>query len=382
MDRMNINTKLLLFLVIAIISATLVCGCMSSNQTVQSSEDQSTSISSITVTDLIGREVEIPTQINSVVPIAQGSTRVFSYLDAIDLIKGKSETENKSFSKYPYLAAHPELKELPIVDAGGAGTPYLEEIVKVSPDLIVASYFDVETADELQAKTGVPVVVIKPGVGRIGFIDYMDDSNDLYLSLDLIAKTIGKEERAEELKSYIKSLVTDLEERTDDISDDEKVPVYVGGLSKQGAFGLASTQIKYPPFVWTNADNVASGVESASNTIEISKEQIIGWDPSVIFADVSNIVLIQDELASGIYDSVKGVDEGEIYGVLPYPGYGLNHELIFADSYYVGSVLYPDNFSDVDVVTVSDEIMKEFNGEGAYSTITKKTGGFGKITAN
>ncbi|WP_225353801.1 ABC transporter substrate-binding protein [Methanolacinia petrolearia] len=331
---------------------------------------------------MIGREVEVPKQINSVVPIAQGSTRVFSYLDAIDLIKGISETENKSFSKYPYLAAHPELKELPIVDAGGAGTPYLEEIVKVSPDLIVASYFDVATADELQAKTGIPVVVIEPGVGRIGFIDYMDDNNDLYQSLDLIAKIIDKEERAVELKSYIKSLVTDLEERTDGISEDEIVPVYVGGLSKQGAFGLASTQIKYPPFVWTNSDNVASGVESASNTVEISKEQIIGWDPSVIFADVSNIVLIKDELSSGLYDTVKAVDEGEVYGVLPYPGYGLNHELVFADSYYVGSVLYPDRFSDVDVIAVSDEIMKEFNGKGAYSTITKQSGGFERITTD
>ncbi|ADN36382.1 periplasmic binding protein [Methanolacinia petrolearia DSM 11571] len=379
---MNVNTKLLLFLVMVIISATLICGCTSQNQTIQSPEEQSTSVNTITVTDMIGREVEVPKQINSVVPIAQGSTRVFSYLDAIDLIKGISETENKSFSKYPYLAAHPELKELPIVDAGGAGTPYLEEIVKVSPDLIVASYFDVATADELQAKTGIPVVVIEPGVGRIGFIDYMDDNNDLYQSLDLIAKIIDKEERAVELKSYIKSLVTDLEERTDGISEDEIVPVYVGGLSKQGAFGLASTQIKYPPFVWTNSDNVASGVESASNTVEISKEQIIGWDPSVIFADVSNIVLIKDELSSGLYDTVKAVDEGEVYGVLPYPGYGLNHELVFADSYYVGSVLYPDRFSDVDVIAVSDEIMKEFNGKGAYSTITKQSGGFERITTD
>ncbi|WP_245618839.1 ABC transporter substrate-binding protein [Methanogenium cariaci] len=180
---------------------------------------------------MIGREVEIPASVNSVVPIAQGSTRVFSYLGATDLIAGISNTENKSFSKYAYLAAHPELKALPpIVDAGGAGDPYFEEILKISPpDLIVASYIDVKNADHIQEKIGIPVVVIQPGVGRIGFMDYNDDTNDLYTSLDLIASIIGKEERAAELKSYIKGILGDLNERTSDISDDEKVPVYVGG---------------------------------------------------------------------------------------------------------------------------------------------------------
>lgn len=374
--------KFVCVLLFCVVIATLSCGCISkaSSGTRGGSADETVNVqNTVIITDMIGREVEIPASVNSVIPIAQGTTRVFSYLGAADVISGISETENKSFSKYPYLAAHPELKKLPVVDAGGAGNPYPEEIVKVSPDLIVASYIDAENADHIQEKTGIPVIVIKPGVGRIGFMDYKDDNNDLFVSLDLIAPVTGKEERSEELKSYIKSLVDDLKSLTPDVTEDEKIPVYVGGLSKQGAFGLASTQVKYPPFVWVNADNAASGVESASNTIEISKEQIISWNPAVIFADMSNIQLIKDELNSGLYDDIDAVKDGRVYGVLPYPGYGLNHELVFADSYYIGSVLYPDNFKDIDVVSKTDEILKEFNGKGVYSEITKKTGGFGKV---
>ncbi|WP_245543528.1 ABC transporter substrate-binding protein [Methanoplanus limicola] len=368
-------------LFLCVVAATLICGCTSDASGSPGATDDETATvqSTVIITDMIGREVEIPASVNSVIPIAQGTTRVFSYLGATDVISGISETENKSFSKYPYLAAHPELKKLPIVDAGGAGDPYFEEIVKVSPDLIVASYIDTENANHIQEKTGIPVIVIKPGVGRIGFMDYTDDNNDLFTSLDLIASVIGEEERSEELKLYIKSLVNDLEGRTSDVAEDKKVSVYVGGLSKQGAFGLASTQVKYPPFIWVNADNVASGVKSASNTIEISKEQIIGWNPAIIFADMSNIGLIKDELRSGLYDDIDAVKDDRIYGVLPYPGYGLNHELVLSDSYYVGSVLYPERFVDIDVVSKTDEIIKQFNGKESYSAITKKTGGFGRI---
>jgi iron complex transport system substrate-binding protein len=375
-----VRSKNVLFMAIfATIIVTFVSGCTGTAEEHSVLPGETVAGGSVIVTDMIGREVEIPASVNSVVPIAQGSTRVFSYLGATDLIAGISNTENKSFSKYAYLAAHPELKALPIVDAGGAGDPYFEEILKISPDLIVASYIDVKNADHIQEKIGIPVVVIQPGVGRIGFMDYNDDTNDLYTSLDLIASIIGKEERAAELKSYIKGILGDLNERTSDISDDEKVPVYVGGLSKQGAFGLSSTQVKYPPFVWANADNVASGVKSVSNTMEISKEQIIDWNPSVLFVDLLNVGVTKEDLKSGLYNDIDAVKNGDIYGVLPYPGYGLNHEMVFADSYYIGSVLYPDRFADIDVKSKTDEITKEFNGKGVYGVITKKTGGFEKI---
>jgi iron complex transport system substrate-binding protein len=48
--------------------------------------------------------------------------------------------------------------------------------------------------------------------------------------------------------------------------------------------------------------------------------------------------------------------DGRVYGVLPYNWYTQNFGSILADAWYVGKVLYPEQFEDVDPVKKADEI--------------------------
>ena len=53
-----------------------------------------------------------------------------------------------------------QFKNLPVIDINSE--PYTEEIISLAPDVLVISKSDSVEVDDLQAKTGTPVVVV-PG---------------------------------------------------------------------------------------------------------------------------------------------------------------------------------------------------------------------------
>ncbi|CCC80933.1 ABC-type Fe3+-hydroxamate transport system, periplasmic component [Thermoproteus tenax Kra 1] len=81
------------------------------------------------------------------------------------------------------------------------------------------------------------------------------------------------------------------------------------------------------------------------------------------------------------YCALKAFREGRVYGILPFNYYWTNIATLFADAYYMGKVLYPDAFRDVDPVAKANEIYREFLGAPLYATIAKDfKGGFRQLT--
>jgi len=52
---------------------------------------------------------------------------------------------------------------------------------------------------------------------------------------------------------------------------------------------------------------------------------------------------------------------------------------MIADAYYIGKVLYPEQFSDVDPEKKADEIFTMFVGKPVYTDLKGPLGGFRKI---
>ena len=156
------KTSKLLFL--ALIISILFVGC---TQTEKKVEEK------ITVTDMLGRNVEVPKDVNRIVCIGPGALRLIVYLDATDKVVGVEDAEKKwSLYGRPYRIAHPELADLPTIGQGGPNpVPHPEEIIKVNPDVIFATYVDAQQADNLQQKTGVPVIVLSLSYGQLATFD-------------------------------------------------------------------------------------------------------------------------------------------------------------------------------------------------------------------
>jgi iron complex transport system substrate-binding protein len=225
-------------------------------------------------------------------------------------------------------------------------------------------------ADALQQKTGVPVIAINYG-------DLDDQRAVFYDALRLIGKVLRKEGRAAQLISSIDALIKDLGVRTK--SAPSRAKVYVGGVAYRGAHGVTSTEPDYAPFRYLNAKNVAAELKLEHAFIE--KEKLIGWDPDVIFVDTASYSLVMRDLGLGgeLGPILKAVRNKQLYTVMPYNWYTTNYGTVLANAYYIGKVLYPRQFRDINPETKADQIYRLFVGKGVYAQMKKMYGGFYRL---
>jgi iron complex transport system substrate-binding protein len=195
-----------------------------------------------TITDMMGREVEVPQKVERVVAVGPGSLRLLTQMQALDKVVGVEEAEKRDNWGGPYNLAHPELQEMTVIGPPHGGDAEL--IVAQSPDLIFF-YGDSGAAKSLAQKTDIPVVGVK-------YVDLGPIRHKLlYQSWQLVGELLNKEERAQELIDYTEGLISDLKERTADVAQQQKV-----------------------------------------SSVMISQEKLIDWDPEIIFVDEMNLNLI------------------------------------------------------------------------------------------
>ena len=223
------------------------------------------------------------------------------------------------------------------------------------------AYLDGDSADSLYARTGIPVVTIPLNEG-------MFDEAAL-TTLSLLGEVYHREDRAQELADYLLAAQADLDSRTRDVPEAEKPTVYVAGVSYKGAHGFEGTEAGYPPLAAIHARNLADRT-GQSGPFSIDTEQVLQWDPDVIFLDWNGMGLVQENYAvnPGFYNSLSAVEAGRLYAQISFRSSATNAELALADAYYAGTVLYPEQFTGIDPAEKFNEIFRVMLGvEDAYS---------------
>ncbi|MDI6403086.1 ABC transporter substrate-binding protein, partial [Balneolaceae bacterium ANBcel3] len=328
-----------------------------------------------TITDMLGRTVVFEERPETAIGLRAGALRLLVYLDAVDMVAGIEEPEREAMR--PYLYAWPELRHKRV--AGPLMGGDTEMLVSIQPDVIFLTFTTAGQADDLQRRTGIPVVALEYG-------NFYDQMEVFFEALHLMADVLGREERAKNLEYEIRKQLHELEERTADIPDNERKNVYVGGVSYRGARGIQSTEPFYPSLQFIHAINLASTLnESLINPIQgtyVDVEQILLWDPDILFIDMAGWNAIRNELRSGtpLAETLTARKKGEIYALHPYNNYAANYETILANAWYAGSVLYPDRFSDIDIQEKSNQIYTLFLGQPVYNEMAEEFGPYENIS--
>lgn len=315
----------------------------------------------VTVTDMVKRTVEAPRNPDRIVCLTSGCLRLICYLNRSDRVVGVEQFEKIRTFGRPYALAHPELLTLPSVGPGGPTTinsePDLEAVLKVKPDVIFITYMQKDKADALQKKIGIPVIILT--YGTFGTFDEV-----VYESLRVAGKVLAAEERSEQVISFIEAARNDLKQRTAGFEDAAKPAVYVGGIGYKGVQGIESTDASYVPLEWVAARNVAKKTGQKAHFF-IDKEQLLNWDPDVIFVDGGGLELVRQDLAKKgeFYAGLKAVKTGRVYSIHPFNWYMTNIGTAAAGAYAAGKILYPDRFQDVDPGEKADEIYRFLVGK-------------------
>ena len=325
-----------------------------------------------TITDGAGRQVNVPEKVESIVCVGVGALRYTCYMGAQDLVVGVEDYEVKpGMSRLYNYVNFDQFQNLPVI--GTNGQPYTEEIINLAPDVIVMSAYASVEADDLQAKTGTPVVVA-PG---------SDTTLDTgaYETIRIMGQLYGMESQATELTNYLKGIQKDLDERTKDIPDSEKPSVYVGGVSFKGHHGFEGTEAGYGPFALIHAKNLAD-TTGKTGAFNIDLEQVLSWDPDIIFLDFNGMKLINEDYAKNpdYYHSLTAVQEGKVYSQISFRSSASNLETALADAYYAACVMYPEQFKDVDPVAKAGEIFEKLLGTNPYEDLKEAGYEFRQIT--
>ncbi|MBQ3683975.1 MAG: ABC transporter substrate-binding protein, partial [Methanomicrobium sp.] len=69
------------------------------------------------------------------------------------------------------------------------------------------------------------------------------------------------------------------------------------------------------------------------------------------------------------YKELTAVKTGKIYALNPHTSMGTNHETSMANAYYVGKILYPEQFADIDPEAKADEIYTFVDGAPVFKTL-------------
>jgi iron complex transport system substrate-binding protein len=247
------------------------------------------------ITDMNGREIEIPTKVSRIVALSSDITLSVLTLGGEDVLVG---VDSMSVEKENMARVYPIVQELP--EVGAFFDMNEESVLLVDPDVILTVAWH-RDPDKTQETLNVPVVCIDA--------DYYKES------LELIADVLGGDakEKAAELIGYYEEKVAAIQDAIADVPEEERTKVYIAGSG-----GFLSTFGKESAWQFELTD--AGGVNVAADIIgggshEVSVEQVMLWDPDVIILDDTCSDSLANVLADPRWQSVSAIAEGRVYRV-------------------------------------------------------------------
>lgn len=344
---MEKKIKVILLLLVVLVVAGLATHIFLTPSTVET-------VGSKNVTDMIGRDVEIPASVSNVVATSPPMTTVL-YMIAPDKLKAVNFQWTDDEMKY----VPSQYQNLPVV-GGWYGTQdgSYEEFIASEPDVVIESIDeggdgDASTVKERQDKFGsIPVIAVKDttNVEKIGE------------SITFMGEVVGAQDKANQLNDFNDRYLQIVKDKSSKLSDSDKKTVYYA----QGDDGLQtnpshSTHGQLIDLV--GGVNVADSLNQGNTTsgIQVSIEQVLSWNPDVIITN-------DPEFYASVYDNpnwakMDAVKNKEVY-LSPQSPFKWFDRPVGANMIigvpWTAKVIYPDDYKDINMVDATKEFYSNF----------------------
>ena len=324
------------------------------------------------VVDGLGREIEVPAKVETIVTLGNAS-RMATYLGLADkMITVTSGDNNDSIVMAYGYYNHDIWADLPVCSSGGYGEINPEVIIEANPDVILCT-FEEDIVANIEEQLGRKVVAAPQGTLF---------AEDYEHALRVFGEACGVSDRAETVIAFIQECLADLDSRTSSIADDNKPTALCAAATFRGGHGIAGVYANNAVFATVNAKDVTVGYIDVQKGVEVDKEQVLEWNPDLIVLDASNLGLVENEYAEdpAFFESLNAVKNGELYQWPNSTSNYTNVEIPLVNAYYIGSVMFPEAFADVDFETKAEEIFRFFLGHDGYLSVLNNAGmGYGSV---
>ena len=336
---------------LCIAAAVTVSGCgASGNQTNKEAEKQEDVVSNepVIFTDSCGREVEIPAEIDKIVPMGPPAQMMLMSLapeKLTGLTKGLNEKEAEFFGEE--MMALPEFGSF-----YGSGDLNMEALAAAEPQLIIdigeAKNGNKEDLDGIQEQVGIPVIFVEASLDKTGE------------AFRTLGEILGVEDKGNELGNYCDEKLGMIKEGMDKIPEEERVNYLYGG-GDNGLFVISKDSF-HAEVLDMLGNNVAVMEEPTrkGSGDEISAEQLLLWNPEVVFFAPRSIYETAKD--DSVWNQLKAIQDDKYYEVpsVPYNWMGMPPSINrFMGMQWVAHTLYPEVF-DYDMYDATKEYYELF----------------------
>lgn len=353
-------------LAIGLAAALALAGCSSRDE---ADADQASAAGALTIVDQRGETVTLDGPADTVAFTVMPAPSIFAAVDrSYDRIVGINESTLKANQGGMFATMFPASAESPTV-AGNDFVPNVETLLELDPDVVV-QWGDngSEVIDPIE-NAGFPVVGLEYGT-----------QEDLEAWITLFAQVAGKPERGEALVAWQQA---EIEEMRAKVAERSEARPRAMMLSRTGDAYGTTTGAGYDGFQFDLVGAELVTQDFVSDSGQVSPEQILTWDPEVIFLSGFDEMTPEEVYADPRLATVDAVVEKRVYKT-PLGGYrwqvpSAESPLMWA---WMHHVLYPGQdtaefradvhagFDDLFAYDISDEeidkvLRTELNEESA-----------------
>lgn len=283
-------------LFILLLGSMLLVGCHNStpNQKKQESSWE------ITVTDIQGNKIHLPEPAEKIVCLFDPSMDVIYMLQAQNKLVGiPAETyfDSELYDHYKHI--DPRILNKELVTPGSNELANLESIIQLGPDLVIAQQLPGSIVKTLQGMN-IPV-----------YIAAASKYEDLVKEMKDISLLTGKKERGEQLISYVKNKIDDLQKRAGSQEVSRRKSVYFTWANGR-IFSTAGRNSMMNDCL--NLAGVENACPFAIDKPNINPETLIEWNPDMIvmWNDSPNLFYDKKELAG-----ITAIRQRQIHNLMP-----------------------------------------------------------------
>ncbi|MFI3172909.1 MAG: ABC transporter substrate-binding protein [Eubacteriales bacterium] len=309
----NRSRKLVALLVGMSMTISLLAGCGASTEEVteevatEVTEEVATEVAEevteevveetgITFTDLAGNEITLDEPATKLVGTHNPTLNIAVIIGG----GGKyiAGFGNKEMASGLYSYVFPELDD--VVQIGTGSEINYEECIAQGADFAILPERFAAQVDQF-AEVGITAAVVLPNTESYETIVY---------SLETMGTILGEDERAAEIISFFEGKIEEAKAVAETIEESPRA-LYLGGstaLSVANGIMLQSVMLET-----VGAENVAKDVEGEGDFVEVSVEEIIGWNPEVIYVPVFASYTVEDVLSDPAWSEIDAVKEGRVY---------------------------------------------------------------------
>ncbi|HWQ66469.1 MAG TPA: ABC transporter substrate-binding protein [Methanospirillum sp.] len=312
-----------------------------------------------TVTDIAGREVTLPANINNILALYGPAYEKIVILDAEDKIAMGADY-HKTHASWAHVI-YKRLDSLPVMS--NPTDPNAEEVLKLSPDVVFL--FGNNKVVEKITSLGIPVIC---SVGNATKLEALKDQIRVY------GNVLGAEEtkRAEEYCSYFDEKLKNVLSKTSSIPEDERPKVYVtSGIPLRTRVG---NSIMGDTVAKAGGEYVAKDLLNA--TANINPEQLVAWNPDIIIIDhapdlpdpsssstsnTPNAQAIKEEfMTKPEFQSINAVKNDKVY-ICPMGAFFWDAgQQGILQLEWMAQIFHPDLFKDLDMKKEITEFYSKF----------------------